>query len=42
MAELEGKTLARYELRRLIGKGGMANVYEAFDQQTQRLVAYQG
>ncbi|HYT28581.1 MAG TPA: serine/threonine-protein kinase [Ktedonobacteraceae bacterium] len=39
MAELEGKTLARYELRRLIGKGGMANVYEAFDQQTQRLVA---
>ena len=39
MAELEGRTLARYELRRLIGKGGMANVYEALDVQTQRIVA---
>lgn len=39
MAELEGKTLDRYELRRLIGKGGMANVYEASDKLTGRIVA---
>ena len=39
MAELEGKTLDRYELRRMIGKGGMANVYEAIDKQTGRIVA---
>jgi serine/threonine protein kinase len=39
MAELEGKTLDRYEMRRMIGKGGMANVYEAIDKQTGRSVA---
>lgn len=39
MAELEGKTLDRYEMRRMIGKGGMANVYEAIDKQTGRIVA---
>jgi|GEM_PF-782893 len=39
MAELEGRTLDRYELRRLIGRGGMANVYEAIDKQTERIVA---
>ena len=39
MAELEGKILDRYELRRMIGKGGMANVYEAIDKQTGRIVA---
>jgi eukaryotic-like serine/threonine-protein kinase len=39
MAALEGKILDRYELRRLIGKGGMANVYEAQDLQFQRKVA---
>src|ERR1700730_16069344 len=39
MAELEGKTLDRYEMRRMIGKGGMANVYEAIDKQTRRIVA---
>lgn len=39
MAELEGKALDRYELRRMIGKGGMANVYEAIDRQTGRIVA---
>ncbi len=39
MTELEGKTLDRYELRRLIGKGGMANVYEAIDKPTGRIVA---
>ncbi|HEY3993817.1 MAG TPA: protein kinase [Ktedonobacteraceae bacterium] len=39
MAELEGKTLDRYELRRIIGKGGMANVYEAYDPNFHRMVA---
>ncbi len=39
MALLEGKILDRYALRRLVGKGGMANVYEAEDQQFQRKVA---
>jgi serine/threonine protein kinase len=39
MAELEGRTLDRYELRRLIGKGGMANVYEAYDPNFHRVVA---
>jgi len=39
MAALEGKILDRYELRRLIGKGGMANVYEAQDLQFRRKVA---
>jgi eukaryotic-like serine/threonine-protein kinase len=39
MALLEGKVLDRYELQRLVGKGGMANVYEAQDRQFQRKVA---
>ena len=39
MAELEGKTLDRYELRRIVGKGGMANVYEAYDPNFHRMVA---
>jgi eukaryotic-like serine/threonine-protein kinase len=39
MALLEGKILDRYELRRVVGKGGMANVYEAQDLQMQRKVA---
>ena len=39
MALLEGKVLDHYELRRLAGKGGMANVYEALDLQTQEKVA---
>ncbi len=39
MPELEGKTLGRYELRRLIGKGGMANVYEAFDALRGQVIA---
>lgn len=39
MAELEGRKLDRYELRRLIGKGGMANVYEAHDPNFHREVA---
>jgi serine/threonine protein kinase len=39
MAALEGKTLNRYELRRLVGRGGMANVYEGYDSHFQRQVA---
>lgn len=39
MAELENRTLGRYELRQMIGKGGMANVYEAYDPSFQRVVA---
>lgn len=39
MVELEGKTLDRYVLQRLIGRGGMANVYQAYDSQTGRTVA---
>jgi serine/threonine protein kinase len=39
MALLEGKILDRYTLGRLVGKGGMANVYEAEDQQFQQKVA---
>src|SRR5712692_9093668 len=39
MALLEGKILDRFELRRVIGKGGMANVYEAQDLQFQQKVA---
>lgn len=39
MAALEGKILNSYQLRRLVGKGGMANVYEAQDLQFQRKVA---
>jgi serine/threonine protein kinase len=39
MAGLEGKTLNHYELRKLAGKGGMADVYEARDLANQRVVA---
>jgi tRNA A-37 threonylcarbamoyl transferase component Bud32 len=39
MAGLEGKTLERYTLRRLIGKGGMADVYEGYDLTVERIVA---
>ncbi len=39
MALLEGKVLDHYELRRLVGKGGMANVYEALDLQMHQKVA---
>jgi eukaryotic-like serine/threonine-protein kinase len=39
MALLEGKVLDHYELRRLVGKGGMANVYEALDLQINQNVA---
>jgi serine/threonine protein kinase len=39
MAILEGKVLDHYELGRLVGKGGMANVYEALDLQLNQKVA---
>lgn len=39
MTELEGRTLGRYVLQRLIGKGGMANVYEATDTLNGRTLA---
>src|SRR5215469_9446968 len=39
MVALEGKILDRYTLRRLVGRGGMANVYEAQDLQSHQNVA---
>jgi eukaryotic-like serine/threonine-protein kinase len=39
MVGLEGKTLDHYELRKLIGRGGMADVYEGYDQYFRRVVA---
>ena len=39
MAGLEGKTLGRYELHRLVGRGGMADVYEGYDPHFDRKVA---
>ncbi|MBO0796816.1 MAG: serine/threonine protein kinase, partial [Ktedonobacteraceae bacterium] len=39
MAGLEGRTLDRYELRELTGRGGMADVYLAYDPYFERDVA---
>ncbi len=39
MVALEDKILDRYALRRLVGRGGMANVYEAQDLQSHQNVA---
>lgn len=39
MAGLEGQTLDRYELEQLTGRGGMADVYRAFDPRFERTVA---
>jgi len=39
MAILEGRTLARYELQQIIGKGGMADVYMGYDPRFQRYIA---
>src|SRR5437667_3125287 len=39
MPGLEGKTLGRYELHALIGRGGMADVYEGYDPHFDRQVA---
>lgn len=39
MAGLEGRTLARYQLQELIGRGGMADVYKGYDPRFERTVA---
>ncbi|GAC1361995.1 MAG: hypothetical protein NVS2B12_03890 [Ktedonobacteraceae bacterium] len=39
MADLEGLTLDRYELQRSVGRGGMADVYLAYDPHFEREVA---
>jgi serine/threonine protein kinase len=39
MSDLEGKTLDHYNLKRLMGKGGMANVYLGYDSHFNREVA---
>lgn len=39
MADLEGKNLDRYELQQLRGRGGMADVYLAYDPHFEREVA---
>ncbi|GCE25511.1 hypothetical protein KDA_09950 [Dictyobacter alpinus] len=39
MADLEGRTLDRYELQELTGRGGMADVYRAYDPHFEREVA---
>ncbi|HTI14514.1 MAG TPA: serine/threonine-protein kinase [Dictyobacter sp.] len=39
MADLEGRTLGRYELRQMMGHGGMADVYLAYDPHFEREVA---
>ena len=39
MADLEGKILNRYELQQLTGRGGMADVYLAYDPHFERDVA---
>ncbi|GHO91803.1 hypothetical protein KSF_018510 [Reticulibacter mediterranei] len=39
MSDLEGRTLDRYKLKQLIGKGGMADVYLGYDPRFERTVA---
>src|SRR5438128_10082423 len=39
MPGLEGKTLGRYELQTLIGRGGMADAYKGYDPHFEREVA---
>lgn len=39
MVGIEGSTLGRYELRRRIAQGGMAEVYLAYDRRVRRQVA---
>ena len=39
MAGLEGKRLGRYELLKLVGRGGMADVYQGYDPHMDRQIA---
>ena len=39
MVDLEGKNLGRYKLQQLIGRGGMADVYQGYDPHFERDVA---
>jgi eukaryotic-like serine/threonine-protein kinase len=39
MVDLEGKSLGRYKLQQLIGRGGMADVYQGYDPRFERDVA---
>lgn len=38
-APTAGKTLGRFELRRVLGQGGFGRVYQAYDPQLERLIA---
>ena len=40
LASLEGKTFGRYAIRRMLGEGGMAQVYLAVDTRNDRQVAF--
>src|SRR3972149_2244379 len=39
MDDLIGRTLGQYEILQLLGKGGMASVYKAYQSSLQRYVA---